>query len=188
MGGGGLPGKIGFISEGDWGGFSFGSWFFVEASPPIGLMVERFNKMGIDIRSFKEPLETSVRDVLVPSIRTNFEVGGRPKWRALEPTTLERRGGSTDADTYGAGASPLIATGKLMRAATAFARWGYTRETAFFSNLPVMYGIYHQYGFVNAQTENWVAARPFLVIQPQDEEKIEKVFIEWLERRIVSQV
>lgn len=49
-------------------------------TPSMGIMARRVDKLGLDIRSFREPLKRAIRNVVIPSIAENFAVGGRPSW------------------------------------------------------------------------------------------------------------
>lgn len=77
--------------------------FSVTFTPTVAILAGRIDKLGMDIRSFKEPLTRSVRDVMTVSIRRNFDVGGRPTWEPLSETTLARR-----ASAGFAGSDPLV--------------------------------------------------------------------------------
>jgi phage gpG-like protein len=104
-------------------------------------MVARdMDRLGIDIRSFKVPLTRSIKRVMIPSIRKNFETGGRPPWEPLASDTVKLRGGS---------AWPiLVRTGKLKKAATRFTIWDISQTSAAVRRLPnnVWYGALHQEG------------------------------------------
>ena len=170
--------------------------------PSIGIMARRIDKLGLDIRSFREPLRRAVKQVVIPSIRTNFDVGGRPSWAPLSPRTLEQKRGR----------QKLVESGKLRRVMGYLKIWDIDRDRAMITDLPqeVWYGKLHQGGFggatitspgvVNPLTgrrgpsitefasgEGYsVPARPFIMIQPEDEPQIERVFEEWLQERIVA--
>lgn len=166
-------------------------FFQAHMIPAPAIMVERFNRMGANIKSTKEPLVRAVREVMSPSIRTNFEVGGRPKWKSLESTVIEEsQAFEKSGDWSHKGRLPLTLTGKTKNAASAQARWNIRDGAAFFSNWPgyAYYGIFHQLGYINARTGRPVVAREFLMIQPQDEEAIEDIFLKWLEERVMRVV
>lgn len=123
------------------------------------------------IRSFREPLEQSVRRVVIPSIRKNFAVEGRPQWAPLAPSTVLARGAS----------GPILdRTGRLKKVATQLNIWKYTRDSATIVGLDarVKYATYHQSG------TSKMPARPFVMLQDEDEERIEQIFYEWLDGRI----
>lgn len=149
--------------------------FEFDWQPSLTLMASQFDTLGTSIKSFKEPLTRSVKEVIIPSIGTNFDVGGRPAWAPLADFTIANKGSS----------APLIDTGKLLNAATALRAWtidGVGGE-ARLDNVSVTYGYYHQGGFFNVRTGRMVPARVWADIQEQDADRIEEIFWEWLEER-----
>lgn len=123
------------------------------------------------IRSFREPLVKSVREVVIPSIRNNFAAQGRPTWEPLAPATVLARGAS----------GPILnRTGKLLRVATQFNIWTYTRDSATITGIDsrVKYAKYHQGG------TSKMPARPFVLLQEEDEYMIERIFSEWVDDRL----
>lgn len=123
------------------------------------------------IRSFREPLTKSVREVVIPSIRRNFATEGRPSWAPLAPATVLSRGAS----------GPILdRTGRLLKVATQFNIWSYTRDSATITGIDsrVKYATYHQGG------TRKMPARPFVVLQDEDEEQIERIFYVWLDERM----
>jgi phage gpG-like protein len=112
-------------------------WFL---TPSIGLLAKDIDKMGLAIKSFREPLTRSVKQVIIPSIRRNFAEEGRPdKWDALEEYTVKVRGNT----------GPILTrTGKLKRGASQFNIWSISESAATVKKLPdaVWYGAVHQAG------------------------------------------
>jgi phage gpG-like protein len=172
--------------------------------PSIGISARKLDKLGLDIRSFREPLRRSVKEVMIPSIRMNFDSGGRPPWEGLAGKTIYRKGGSTKI---------LVTTGALQRVATQLNIWTIDSEKALISNLPqsVWYGKVHQAGYgggtqqkkvriKNVATGQWdeftesgaesgtgaIPARPFIVMQNEDIMAIERVFSDWLGEKIAA--
>lgn len=206
--------------------------------PSVPFVESLYYKLSVNIQSFRVPLDRAVREVLVPSIRANFDQGGRPPWEALAPATLAFR------EFYGyGGESPLIRTGTLRRVATQINMWDVTREDASYKALPakVWYGQVQNDGYEVAVTKSaksevfapiktpdqirasgmkvtskWdqrmarinaaldsgkvintgstkeartaapIPARPFMMIQQEDELKIQAIFEEWLDMRIAA--
>jgi phage gpG-like protein len=171
--------------------------------PSVGILARKVDKLGLNIRSFREPLLRSVRQVMVPSIRQNFDSGGRPPWEGLAGKTIYRKGH----------ARPLIKSGSLRRVATQINIWKIDSEKALVSDLPdkVWYGKVHQAGYgggtatrrvgiKNIQTgittyfeesgaeagTGAIPARPFIVLQPEDLDAIERVFGDWLDEKIIA--
>jgi phage gpG-like protein len=116
-----------------------------EIEPSIGIVAKDIDRLGLAITSFEEPLKRSVMTVMIPSIRKNFEQGGRPnKWQKLAPYTLQVKGGLGIPD----GDLPLHRYGHLKRGATLFSIWDIGRTSATVRKLPpnVWYGAIHQAG------------------------------------------
>jgi phage gpG-like protein len=145
---------------------------------------------------------------MVPSIRRNFDEGGRPdKWEPLSAYTVKIRGNAGPI---------LIRTKRLMQVATQINIWDVTSTNAVIRDLPeeVWYGKVHQEGYesghpslmaslikkysgdlmaankeftktvgsgIGAPT---IPARPFFVFQPEDEAAIDEIFIRWLAERV----
>lgn len=201
---------------------------FVQFSPTLGIAAKRIDKLGVDIRSFREPLTRAIRQVMMPSIAENFNVGGRPAWEPLAEATwdIRKRMGWEGGDI-------LLLSGALRKGASSFKIWTITRENAIIRDLPenIWYGKVHQGGYEGQSMKKLAAkhggnfgaalkeiqgyqkqimkglasrgagtsladlgmrigdtstipARPFLVIQPEDEQDIEEIFMEWLEERV----
>ena len=131
----------------------------ISFEPSLPLVYGLFEALSEDIRSFRIPLERSVRQVLVPSIRRNFEEGGRPTWEALSDATLLFR------EFYGFDKAPLIRTGRLERVATQINMWNVDTLQATMNDLPdkVWYGIIQQEGTgssgTSAKTEAFAPVR-----------------------------
>lgn len=124
------------------------------------------------LSSFRVPLDLAVRQVLVPSIRENFNAGGRPvKWGARSPNTRNK-------------GPLLVETGKLKRVATQINMWAVTSETAALRPLPenVFYGAILQSGwqpYSLTKSAPFVDGRPFMMMQQSDEVAIREIFDNW---------
>lgn len=175
-----------------------------EFHPSIGILARDIDKLGLDIRSFKEPLTRAVRQVMIPSIRQNFAVGGRPPWETLAEDTMKLR----EQGGYGPGGPILVRTGALQRNMGYLTMWTVTSNFATIKDLParIWYGKIHQSGYGSfgslvrtagsakealAQTGTRhdakisIPARPFVMFQPEDILAIEEVFGTWLDERIL---
>jgi phage gpG-like protein len=105
--------------------------------PSIGIMAAQVDKLGLDIRAFKEPLTRAVKQVMIPSIRANFASEGRPSWEPLAEQTLAAR------EYLGYGDGPILyRTGNLAKRATQFNIWTINPVAASVQRLPadVFYG------------------------------------------------
>lgn len=129
-------------------------------------------ELGVDLRSMREPLERAVREVMIPSFRKNFDNEGRPGWPPA-------------ARDYGH--SLLNDTGKLKSSATTIAIWDITRQDARINpgNLTSRVGFkaMHQSGAKTGKNRSF-PARPFIMMQKEDEVEIENVFTDWMEERV----
>lgn len=137
------------------------------------ILAADLDRLGFDIRSFKEPLTRSVRQVIIPSIRKNFESGGRPEWQQLAASTIATR----IRQGYGIW-PPLTKTSNLKKKATAVGIWTIDRDSATMGEPRIKYARYHQSG------TSKMSQRAFAMIQDEDEEDIETIFRIWLEERI----
>lgn len=111
-----------------------------EIRPSVGIVAKDIDRLAMDIKSFKQPLTSVVKMVMIPSIKKNFKVGGRPSWDPLAENTIIARNYS---------AWPiLVRTGRLQRRATEFGIWDIGQTSATIRSLPddVFYGAYHQAG------------------------------------------
>jgi phage gpG-like protein len=180
--------------------------------PTLGITARRIDKLGMDIRSFREPLKRSIQQVVAPSIRKNFDVGGRPEaWLPDSDATVEIQKKIKNVGPH----PPMVLTGKLRRTISSLQVWRVTEESALLVNIPqdIRYGAIHQKGYEgtgrvakgkrtdygrkalakarrgqaggkqDAETPP-IPPRPFVMLQPQDEEAIQAVFATWLGERI----
>jgi phage gpG-like protein len=177
--------------------------FQTDFIPPLTIVAAHINSLGAKVESFEDPLRKAIKEVVIPSIQTNFDVGGRPKWPPLSDGTIEIRG------RLGAGISSsiLVLTGALKKTMGEEGIWNVTSDTAELPGFPpnVWYGIIHNSGFdgkgggqsAKGKSFQWIVknaskdmpvspipARPFAVLQPEDEAKIEDIFMEWLGEKI----
>jgi phage gpG-like protein len=53
-------------------------------------VLRRTQRLARDAQNLEKPVEKS-GEIMLRSIKKNFEVGGRPKWVPLKPTTLKRK-------------------------------------------------------------------------------------------------
>jgi phage virion morphogenesis protein len=159
----------------------------LELSPPFERIQSDLNALNRDLDNFRTPLRESIKTVIIPSIETNFQVGGRPQWVPLSPQTVERR------SRQGTGTQTLVETGALKRAATQQSRWSIEKDGASITNWPQREkrkADVHNFGAVsssrrgrNKGSTSVIPARPFLLIQDEDADRIDDVFLDWVERR-----
>ena len=194
--------------------------------PSVGISARAIDRLGLDIRSFRVPLERVVKQVMAPSFRKNFDQEGRPDaWAELSSATLDIRA------REGYGDKILDKTGLLKKTIQQLNIWTITTETATIRDLPekVSYGKVHQGGFGGQgggskmssylkkaggdakeaqklldddlimamrngtkmgggkKTVAEIPARPYVAIQEEDYDDIEKVFVEWLGERMAAE-
>jgi phage gpG-like protein len=169
--------------------------------PSMVISAGKVDKLGLLIRSFREPLKRAVKDVMIPSIHKNFTVSGRPKWSPLAADTVLMK-------TYSPGLGyihkPLIRTGLLQKTMLQQNIWHIDPERATIAQLPdkIFYGAIQQAGTSGGKTfslknvttgrielhtegtDGQIPARPFVVVQEEDIVKIQEVFGVWLDERI----
>jgi phage gpG-like protein len=147
-----------------------------DMTPSAAIMFASFVALGDSLSDFREPLTESVKQVMMPSIRENFRQQGRPAWTPLSEATLARR----EAEGSGVSGRILSKSTRLLRRATAFKIWTVTQTEASVEGLgeDVWYGMIHQNG--NERTPQ----REFLVMQPEDEEGIVRVFDSWVDKQL----
>lgn len=156
----------------------------VDFKPEPVVVAAAFEKFGMDIRSFKEPLDRAVRKVFAPSLAQNFEEGGRPPWIPLSDITVaeKARKGVSDPGKI------LVRTGALAKKASQYNFWKINGPAgeAYISQDTlgrVFYGVYHQFGMAAGADQPGYPARPWAVFQPQDMDEVEVIFFEWIEER-----
>lgn len=137
---------------------------------PFGLtgLIAEFARARHKMEDNRIPFQRAIEKIVVSSITETFTTGGRPeRWAPLNETTVRIKGNN----------QPLIASGALFAAATDPKNWEVTKDSASFT-LPedVSYGNIHQEGAPNAG----IPARPFMMLQAEDMDRIAKVFDEWI--------
>jgi phage gpG-like protein len=147
----------------------------VEIIPHPFILAAQVMAFGVGFQDFTEPLKKAADDVMGPSFEKNFAVGGRPRWPALSALTILNRTES------GFGAGPiLVRTGALRGVAGDIGIWTIGRESAAVTNTgDVEYGVMHQTGTGS------MPARPWAVLQDEDVNEIQDVFINWVRKRLL---
>ncbi len=181
-------------------GFSF--------TPSLAMSAKAFDKMGIDIRSFREPLKRSIQQVIAPSIGQNFISHGRPDtWVPYANNTVAMKA-RDPKNKYGP-QDLLRRSGLLWKTMQQYNIWTVTTTQAAILDLPpkIWYGALHQAGYgtsasavhpakgmfaspeelraMGGAAKVSIPARPFAMFQVQDLDKIQEVFGKWIEERAV---
>lgn len=132
--------------------------------PPYAIkeLSESLKNADVSNMTARKCLVHAVKTVAIPSIRENFRTRGRGKWKMLSSITVDKKGHATI----------LHETGKLGRAATAYARWKIRGNAAMFSisgsNAP--YGFYHEVG------TKYMPERNYAFLTKDDVDKISEIF------------
>jgi phage gpG-like protein len=141
----------------------------VTVTPNLG---PRFGKLAVRTGGFRVPLQGSVRSVAVPSVKENFEAGGNPPWVRLKESTIEAKGHDR----------PLFDSGAGMASATSLARWHVAHDEAEYrgDSFPksTAYMRFHESG------TDLMPARPFAVLQDDDERAVNGIFHTWVDLQI----
>ena len=91
-------------------GTAAGMGIDVEISPSPIILIAELEGIAKEMTDFKKPLKNAIKNVMIPSIRKNFDAEGRPEhWAPLSQATLNRR----RFDGSGVTNKILSRTGKL---------------------------------------------------------------------------
>lgn len=157
----------------------------IDMFPAASVLVDDFDNLSVDVRSYKEPLKRSVQKVISPAIRDNFDseggaVGG---WTPLTDATVMQR------EYYGFSAGPILdRTGTLKKAAQQLNIWHIDTEQATLDNMPsrvAAYAFIQQFGGIGGRGA-FIPARPFLAITEDEVDAIVGVFQDWLGERLAA--
>jgi phage gpG-like protein len=141
----------------------------IDMIPNLAIIVDAFVSMADGVGLFTDPLKKAISDVMVPSIGANFDAGGRPAWEPLSSNTQHSRIGGI-----------LVATGALASRAGQLDQWDITTDTAELGiGEDIWYGIVHQEGID-------VPQREWAMFQPEDVDKMEQVFGDWMEEQVTK--
>lgn len=175
----------------------------IDMDPSPLLLVAQFNAMGASIKSFREPLHDSIKEVVGPSLRQNFAVMGRPdRWQEVSESTWYRK---VQTGFASVASRPLIRSGALQKKAGQINSWnidGIEGVATFQLSEDVWYGKVHQegsggivgYGLRAGSSKpgsnpigshGYVPQRLWALIQDQDVPRIENVFERWLQQKLV---
>lgn len=134
----------------------------------------------------RQPLERCRDEVMIPSIRRNFEAQGRPEmWEPINPFNYYRA-------SRGAGGAPILQpTGSMAKTAQAKARFHIAQNRTEYGFWPTGSGhIASRYGYVHdmggRSAFGSIPARPFAILQTQDISLITDVFAEWAQERAAA--
>lgn len=135
---------------------------------------------------FREPLTRCRDEVMIPTIRRNFEAQGRPEmWEPIGEFNHYRT-------QRGAGGAPILQpTGAMARTAQKQARFHIADNKVDYGHWPSSsahraskYGYVHDMG--GTSPFGPIPARPFAILQQQDISLISDVFAEWAQERAAA--
>jgi phage gpG-like protein len=178
-----------------------------EFKPSLALSARQFNKLGLDIRSFRVPLKRSIQQVIAPSIGENFKSNGRPdSWTPLSEDTQTIKEQDPKL-RYGVD-DILRRSGLLFKTMQQYNIWTVSQTQAAILSLPekIWYGNLHQEGFGQhatafadplhiplselgkSQNKVYIPQRMFAMLQTQDLDKIQEVFADWVAERAAARL
>lgn len=102
----------------------------------------RVFKVAAEIDNFAPALKKVATDVIAPSIKANFDAGGRPPWAPLSPVTIEKKA----ALGYRYPSKILVATGAMQEAATDPDNYRITSDELRAAPYGIEYWGFHQVG------------------------------------------
>lgn len=106
----------------------------------------------------KRPLMRQLGEIAHASITENFEVGGRPRWKALAPSTIKRKG------------HDRILIGKTGNLSRITMQPGDTEVTLGTNPAARKYAAIHQYGGRAGRNHSAIIpARPYMLLQREDD-------------------
>ncbi len=162
----------------------------VDMVPSAERMVGQLDMLSLELHDFREPFKLAIKKVMIPSIRTNFRVGGRPvPWEPYSPFTRE----ITFRDLKDRAKPPVkleVRSGRMRRRAASLKIWTITPDSAYISPASVAdipYLQVQQFGAAvvkNPWKDMKYVARPFIMFQEQDKIEIEDIFLGWLDVKL----
>jgi phage gpG-like protein len=129
-----------------------------------------------------------IRDeVNIPSIETNFKVGGRPRWEPLAAITTGLGKAAfieTAASGLIGGRQPLTKSGQMRRAATAKARFQIRKNVMSYGEWPERrwFGPVHNLPDLSKRAK--IPNRPFTLIYPEDKVAAGEIMLDWVEEQV----
>jgi phage gpG-like protein len=144
--------------------------------PSVTVIRADFFTLAGALENQSEALQTAVEHVMAPSIRTNFDVGGRPPWSPLMDSTIEHSQRQSAEGT-------LVVTGNLRDTASSVSVWRVDKSEAALDSSRLggaFYGLFHQVGYGSTP------ARPWAVMQNEDADRIEEIFGGWISSRAAA--
>ncbi len=152
--------------------------------PPLPEVEAHLKAWAAKLTDFKEPLRQAIKEIVIPSMQTNFQVGGRPAWAPYSEMTIELHKLLKESMS----SSLLVKSGALKDAMASESLWTVSSTEAYIAGLPssVWYGQVHQAGYAGGANNGPIPARPFAMLQPSDEEAIANIFDKWVHTSLLE--
>ena len=181
-------GGAGSFGAGSTAGMKMGMTTEFDFNPTI-FMIQKGLREATSSKHIGRPLWMSINRVMIPSIKQNFDKGGRPQqWKPLRVRTMIMRSRAG----YNQAGPILKRSGNLKGTALAKARWSVdpVKGQAVYGKFPARawYASIHQGGYVGWYGSAFAGAqpippRPFAVIQEQDLDDMVEIFRGWLSQQ-----
>lgn len=147
----------------------------------LNRLFKRLDELALDTRRVERPLKAAGA-VVITSVEKTFQAQGRPeKWTPLSPRTLQRRRKGSGKSRRGA--RILIDTARLKNSISMRLVEGPAVEVG----TNVIYARRQHFGYDPAgrkgRGQTKTPARPFLVVQNEDVDKIGNIFRRHIARR-----
>lgn len=125
--------------------------------------------VAANIKNFSAPLKKIGEEVVAPSITANFDSQGRPSWRPLAASTVERKSSAGVSDP----SRILVHTGALKEAATNASNYHVSKDELVAMPFGIDYWVYHQTG-------GGVPQRVIMMLQSQDRTKVTRIIADFV--------
>jgi phage gpG-like protein len=117
------------------------------------------------VDDFRPAFDEIAKKVIAPSVRANFDQGGRPAWAKLAPSTIERKSALGLPFPH----KVLVATGAMQEAATDPGTYKITKDELRAGPFGIDYWLYHQAGTTS------MPQRVIMMLQAQDRSQITRI-------------
>jgi phage gpG-like protein len=131
-------------------------------------------QVAANVKNFKPALTIIAGTVIAPSVRQNFESGGRPQWAPLAATTVEKKARQGAANP----SKILVHSGAMAEAAANSKAYQITNDTLKAAPFATRYWIYHQVG------TGHVPQRVMMSLQAADRTKVNTIFANYMRQFI----
>jgi len=127
------------------------------------------------IQDFRPALEEIAEEVIAPSVKENFDSGGRPDWAPLAESTVARKSRAG----YSSPSAILIATGAMRAAASDPNQYRVTKDELRAAPWSIPYWVYHQSGTPN------MPQRVIMMLQVADRTKVFRIFANYIRQFLI---